>query len=618
MWTAIDATSIEFTVDESGYATAYMPFPFENGGIVPEGLPTPVGAWTFDDPENPLAGTGTATLTPANHSTSQPTWLETSESLEDAGIEIIEGGLNIPKGSSLLMNTNNGAESFNSYTVMFDICSDDMTGYTPFWQNSMTNSKDGSLFIKNGQFGLGGSLGYNGSFTEGQWYRVVFVVESTGEGTGKGTLYVDGNLISTSDQTAAYTTHWVLPGPGAVFFADEDGEEKAIKTTGLRFWDVPLTAEQVSILGTIADEIAMETIVPDAIGTWTFNDATELMANEDGVAEMTCTSGVVANEDGSVTVPIGDALQVTTNLADNLNSYTLMMDVKIPDVVNYSTLIQTDLNNLEDGGLFVRSGEIGINSGGLYYHGSLENDTWYRIVFVVEDLIASVYVDGTLVGKGSSQVAKWGIGTGFLLFRDEEADSDEGVVTTTEIRLWNQVLNPVQIAALATVGTEPNPIAYTGVINNTWLDLNKVGGTIPAQTPVIIKAAPGTYVLNIINDDIADYSSNFEENDLQGTLKPIPADGLFVLAQPEGEEIGFYKAVSGNIAPCKAYIDYGSGVKGFTFNFDDKTTGIKDISDYNNAKNLNNQNGAIFNLAGQRIGKVQKGINIVNGKKVLY
>ena len=171
---------------------------------------------------------------------------------------------------------------------------------------------------------------------------------------------------------------------------------------------------------------------------------------------------------------------------------------------------------------------------------------------------------------------------------------------------------------LSTVGTEPNPKAYVGVVKGTWLDLIEVKGTIPAETPVIIKAAPGAYVFNIINDDIADYSSDFEENDLQGTLEPIPADGLYVLAQPEGEEIGFYKAVSGNIAPCKAYLNYGSDVKGFLFNIDDNATGIKDISDYNDAKNLNNQNDAIFNLAGQRLGKVRKGINIVNGKKVLY
>jgi hypothetical protein len=34
-------------------------------------------------------------------------------------------------------------------------------------------------------------------------------------------------------------------------------------------------------------------------------------------------------------------------------------------------------------------------------------------------------------------------------------------------------------------------------------------------------------------------------------------------------------------------------------------------------KGQNDQNSVIYNLAGQRLNKVQKGINIINGKKIL-
>ena len=602
---------VELTVGEAGYAM-YLPYAVDFGGVVLKSdFPTPVGSWTFDDPQNPLAGTGTATLTPANHSTSKPTWLETRESLEAAGIQVIDGGLYLPKGSSLLMNTNNGAEGFTSYTVMFDICSDDMTGYTPLWQNSMTNSKDGSLFIKNGQMGLGGSLGYNGDFKNGQWYRVVLVVESTGEGTGQASLYVDGSLLSISSQEYAYTTHWTLPGPGAVFFADEDGEEKAIKVTGLSFWDVPLTANQVYTLGTTTTVVEESTIakVPETTGVWTFNDANDLTAGT-GLATIEATGDVTANEDGSVTVPIGTALQLTTNLPDELVTYTLMMDVKFPDVEKYSTLIQTDLNNVEDGGLFVRRGEIGINSGGMGYHGNIQADTWYRITFVVEDLIASVYVDGVLVGKGTSQLPRWGIGTGLLLFRDEEADSDEGVVTTTEIRFWNDALTPAQVSLLGTADTEAVLKAYTGIISGNYVKLNEVEGTIPAFTPVVLKAAPNTYVFNMTKD-----VDPIAENDLKGTLEDIDAEGKYILAKPEGKEVGFYLANGGTLAAGKAYIEIASDVKGFTFTFgEDDATGIESL---NNQNTLNTQNTQIYNIAGQRLQKMQKGINIVGGKKIL-
>ena len=612
-WTVEEATSIEFTIGEEGYATAYMPFPFENAGAVPYDLPTPVGSWTFDDPTNPLAGTGTATLTPSIHGTNATEgpnsgrgWLDTKESLEAASIEVIDGGLYLPKGSSLLMNTNNGAEGFDKYTVMFDICSDDMSGYTPLWQNSMTDSKDGSLFIKNGQMGLGGSLGYNGNFSAGVWYRVVLVIDTP----NKAALYVDGELLSACEHTDSYNKHWLLSGPGAVFFADEDGEEKAIKVTGLRFWDVPFNSEQVRILGTVDGEATTMATVPDATGAWTFKGG---KPNGKGTATMTASAGVVANEDGSITVAEGERLELTTNLPEEtLDTYTLMMDVKFPDVARYTAIIQTDLENTEDAGLFVHNGQIGINSGGLYYHGALENDTWYRIVFVVEDLMAKVYVDGAMISKSSSQLAKWGMSTGLYLFEDEDADNDEGIATVSEIRFWNEALTPAQISQLATVGTEPNLKAYTGKVKNDALTLKEVKGTVPAFTPVVIKAAPNTYIFNI-TEDVAPITNN----DLKGTLEPIDAASKYVLAKPEGEEIGFYLATESKIAAGKAYLEVPSEAQCFLFIFDDNATGLSELSDKSDLSDKSNQSGFIYNLAGQRISKMQKGINIVNGKKVL-
>ncbi|MBO7068947.1 MAG: bacterial Ig-like domain-containing protein [Bacteroidaceae bacterium] len=602
---------IKVTIGEAGYATAYMPYPitFAGGGTPDaEDLPTPVGAWTFNDSENPLAGTGTATLTPANHSTAKPTWLETKESLEEANIEVIDGGLNLPKGSSLLMNTNNGATSFDRYTVMFDICSDDMSGYTPLWQNSMDDSKDGSLFIKNGQMGLGGSLGYNGNFSAGNWYRVVLVIDTP----NKAALYVDGELLSSCEHTDSYNKHWLLQGPGAVFFADEDGEEKAIKVTGLRFWDVPFTPEQVAALGTVAEDIASEedpeiVTIPETTGAWTFEGGTP---NGTGVATMTATAGVVANEDGSITVDENNSLELTTNLPEeSLSSYTLMMDVKFPDVARYTALIQTDLDNVNDAGLFVHNGQIGINSAGMYYHGALENDTWYRIIFVVKDLYAEEYVDGKLVGKSSAPLDKWGIGTGLFLFEDENDDNDEGVATVKGIQFWNEALTPLQIAMLGTVGSDGTVKAYTGQITDNYLSLTEVEGTIPAKTPVILKGAPGTYFF-----EIGGNAAEVGENDLKGTFEEIDAVGKYVLAKPEGEQVGFYQAESGTIAAGKAYLEVpdASGIKVFYFG-GESATGINAIDN----EQLTIDNAAIYNLSGQRVSKAQKGIYIINGKKVL-
>lgn len=64
----------------------------------------------------------------------------------------------------------------------------------------------------------------------------------------------------------------------------------------------------------------------------------------------------------------------------------------------------------------------------------------------------------------------------------------------------------------------------------------------------------------------------------------------------------------------KAYLPYdkvntGSGVRNFTFVFEDNVTGIETI------QNVSDE--VIFDLTGRRLNRLQKGVNIVNGKKIL-
>ena len=78
---------------------------------------------------------------------------------------------------------------------------------------------------------------------------------------------------------------------------------------------------------------------------------------------------------------------------------------------------------------------------------------------------------------------------------------------------------------------------------------------------------------------------------------------------------GFYKAGSfTTLGAHKAYIPaaVGGSVKGFTISLDDDATAIEMVNGQSSMVN-----GSIYNLAGQRLSKIQKGINIVNGKKIL-
>lgn len=100
-------------------------------------------------------------------------------------------------------------------------------------------------------------------------------------------------------------------------------------------------------------------------------------------------------------------------------------------------------------------------------------------------------------------------------------------------------------------------------------------------------------------------------NDLKAS-DGISADGTqYILAQKEGA-VAFYLAQSGTtIAAGKAYIKSEAGVKAFYFT-ENGTTGIA-------SPLVKTEEGTIiYNLSGQRINKLQKGINIVDGKKILF
>ena len=146
---------------------------------------------------------------------------------------------------------------------------------------------------------------------------------------------------------------------------------------------------------------------------------------------------------------------------------------------------------------------------------------------------------------------------------------------------------------------------FTGKKGSNFITLTEQQNTIPAATAVVLKGAEGYFSFTP-----AESAPAIEgENDFLGTAEPLETTGNeYVLALPEGEEVGFYLA-TGTIPAGKAYMTSASGVKGFIF-VEDDATGIEGIKNADDATE-------IYNVAGMRLGKMQKGINIVGGKKIL-
>ena len=106
-----------------------------------------------------------------------------------------------------------------------------------------------------------------------------------------------------------------------------------------------------------------------------------------------------------------------------------------------------------------------------------------------------------------------------------------------------------------------------------------------------------------------------DDTALTGTYlaKTIDGETDYVFGKSEGV-VGFYHWDRNNLGANRAYVDTPvAGVKGFALLFDEAETAIANVN-----INGNGNNAAIYNMAGQKLSKLQKGINIVNGKKVLY
>ncbi len=149
-------------------------------------------------------------------------------------------------------------------------------------------------------------------------------------------------------------------------------------------------------------------------------------------------------------------------------------------------------------------------------------------------------------------------------------------------------------------------VANTGLISDESLVLKAVGNAIAVGEPVVLKGAAGVYSFVPTTGAV-----KAEDNDLVGAAKDVEANGQYILAKPAEGEVGFYKATTGTIKAGKAYLQSNAGVKAFFFNGDD-ATGIEETLSNSPLKGEN-----VYNLAGQRMSKMHKGINIVDGKKIL-
>lgn len=131
---------------------------------------------------------------------------------------------------------------------------------------------------------------------------------------------------------------------------------------------------------------------------------------------------------------------------------------------------------------------------------------------------------------------------------------------------------------------------------------------VPANTGVLLVNETGATTATVTINDAA--AATVANNALVGTLAPHAKEaGDLFLGNNEGV-VGFYDWAGTSLAANRAYIPAAKAAGLRALLFDNTTTGV-------NAATLNNASQKVFDLQGRRVEKAQKGLYIVNGKKVV-
>ena len=154
----------------------------------------------------------------------------------------------------------------------------------------------------------------------------------------------------------------------------------------------------------------------------------------------------------------------------------------------------------------------------------------------------------------------------------------------------------------------------TGGDNGVLTKTSVKDGTVPANTGLLLKADEGTVTMPIVGAS----TTNVSANKLMGTTEifNLAANDGYVLMETGTNGLGFYQnanafTVGANTAYLPADFAGGAPAREF-FSLDDDATAISEAKSQQPMAN-----GLFFDLQGRKVAQPQKGLYIVNGKKVV-
>ncbi len=138
-------------------------------------------------------------------------------------------------------------------------------------------------------------------------------------------------------------------------------------------------------------------------------------------------------------------------------------------------------------------------------------------------------------------------------------------------------------------------------------------GTVPANTPLLLNAAKGSFSVPVAASSTTDVSANLLVAGTGVAIESEAGKTKYVLGV-EDDAAQFLKITTtpATVPVGKAYLQFDEEISARGFDIDDTTV----IDALENATKIDN--GAIYDLSGRRVENPTKGIYIMNGKKVIF
>lgn len=211
-------------------------------------------------------------------------------------------------------------------------------------------------------------------------------------------------------------------------------------------------------------------------------------------------------------------------------------------------------------------------------------------------------------------------GDGVSIDRGSSAPNEKGynwiIEEVTTLPLTVSAVGYATFYAPVGVRLPDGVTAHTVTVNGNVAELSEAVTEVPAENGVILQGTENTYELTIIDEDLDDL-----DNALKGTVErtlvtKVEGDAYYILAVKEGVA-GMYNPINGDTktefynASHKAYLHLPSAQQSVGFRFGRGTTSIETSTSDAQVPLV------IYDIMGRRVEKMEKGIYIVNGKKVI-